>query len=41
MHTKTVAKITNQIKDEFSKLGREGKRSFLFVYCAGHGVADQ
>ena len=39
---------TNQIKDTFIAIKREfagfaknGERSFLFVYCAGHGAADQ
>ena len=29
------------IKKEVKALAKKGKRTFLFVYCAGHGVADQ
>ena len=31
----------NRLKKMYRALAKEGKRSLLLVYCAGHGVADQ
>ena len=31
----------NKIKREFRELSRKNKRTFLYVYAAGHGAADQ
>lgn len=33
--------ILNNIKREFKALAKQGKRTFLYVYAAGHGAADQ
>ena len=44
IHNKTIKEvdaIIKQIKIEFRELVKKGLYSFLFVYCAGHGVADQ
>ena len=35
-----INKVVNSIKKEFKKLSKEKKKTFLFVYVAGHGVAD-
>ena len=40
MHRDKVCEIINKIKKEFRELGKKGKRTFLFVYAAGHGVAN-
>ena len=36
-----INKLWNRIMREFKKLHKEKKKTFLFVYAAGHGVADQ
>ena len=36
-----INSIIIKTKKELKGLARQGKRSFLFVYGAGHGVADQ
>ena len=36
-----IKKILWDIARRFKALGLKGERTFLFVYCAGHGVADQ
>ena len=40
MLLKQVNDVFNRLKNTYKKLAKEGKRSLLFVYCAGHGVAD-
>ena len=35
-----INKVIISIKKEFKKLSKEKKKTFLFVYVAGHGVAD-
>ena len=40
MHVREMNDRINVMKNEFKALGMKGKRSFLFVYVAGHGVAD-
>ena len=41
MTKQEIDKIINNIKREFLVFAENGKRTFLFVYCASHGVADQ
>ena len=36
-----IMNIILNIKIEFRDLGMKGFRTFLLVYCAGHGLADQ
>jgi len=33
--------LTKELKNRLMKKATENIQSFLFVYCAGHGVADQ
>ena len=40
MSIEHIDEIMNKIKREFRVLGQQGRRTFLFVYCAGYGVAD-
>ena len=41
MTLEQVNRIIVGIKKDFNRLAKEQKLSFLFVYGAGHGVADQ
>ena len=34
-------RVFNAIRREYRDLSRQGLQSFLYVYCAAHGVADQ
>ena len=33
-------KIVNRLRKELVKLNEQGLRTLLYVYCAGHGIAD-
>ena len=36
-----IHKVFNNVKREFIELSKKNRRTFLFVYAAGHGIADQ
>ena len=36
-----VKELFDEITKEFTKLGAEGKRTFLFIYVAARGVLDR
>ena len=40
MTVKLANDVFNNVKKEFKAHSQASKRTFLFVYCAGHGVAD-
>ena len=35
-----IDKIANEIKLEFRAQSGRGKRTFLYIYCCGHGMVD-
>lgn len=39
--TKEVNAMIRREVNKMNTLAFDGKRVFIFVYCAGHGVADQ
>ena len=41
MNRKQIDTVLNKIKKEFQTLAKQKKRSFVYVYAAGHGAADQ
>lgn len=41
MNSKEIVNELDKIKKEFRVLADQGKRTFLYVYAAGHGAADQ
>ena len=41
MSLKEIDNIIINLRLEWIPIVKEGKRCFLFVYCAGHGLADQ
>lgn len=40
-NAREINNILNVIKKEFQTLANQKKRTFLYVYGAGHGAADQ
>ena len=36
-----VDKVVKRIEKSIKALAEEGKRTFLFIYCAGHGLVNK